>query len=500
MIRKSCLKRSYSLSSKNLQSLCSRERCLPPIKPRRSSWVWKCKLWWFNPEWPWIFGIILAIFLIFALLTWLYFIYSRQWIHEELFNVTTIYLDIFSTLFVTIGFYLLIYGIYISHRNEILNTVDLNKVSLDRILAAHAPYSNRLAAQIYPCNCILQAVAEETENSREKTTQIKNEEKEITEITEIDKKKEEKEEEKKKEDEAHQRFVEIVIVSIIYSSINELLDFRPIPPMDEERLFRSWFKSKLVREQWPLYRQFYRDATVKYIEQNCFPDIEKNVAPGWAIFLYNGIIPPFVFITVFFIVGSIIFWYVWYFDTVEHMIEIYTQATRALFIASALFLIFYNVQNTSLTTQHEILENADFGLKTRALDNYPSSAKFYQQLYQTDCDLIAIVPAGPIDLSEQQLIEASIASLLFETIDETLKIIKPTQAQVREWRSWAQSCIFNQFWKANSRFFTCETRNFIFQYILPSCNPCTPLTSVFTPAKQLPVISTDITNEQQPDN
>lgn len=418
----------------------ARRRCQAPLNPRRSSRFLQFD-WFFNPNFyrnALLFGLFVLILVSLTVAyCWHYNLLAGT--KEE---AARLYIDIFQATFIVLGFYILAYGIYIFHRNLIINTVDQNAVSLDNLMRSHFPFSARLYSQIYPDNPVLCKLA----NSPSTLAAMAA-------------------------DEPKTRWTEIILIQILYSSVSEWIDFRPVPLPDTLRVARSWFKSKLVREQWPLYRQFYSDAVVSFVEQYCFPCSEHKMPPWWAYFLDNTLVVALTILTAFSLLGSIAFWWTHCFEPLGTMVGIWAKALEALYISSALILIFYDNMTTTLVDRHEIIELADFGLKTRALDEYPISVTYYKQLYQVDCELNAIKPLVPASHEEELLFEVTLSPFLFENIDATLQLLdpsKPPDDQLRNWRSWGKSKIFNRFWQLDRQFYLCSTVRYVDCQVLSS--------------------------------
>ena len=417
---------------------CNNDNNTPPcrnlhLKPPQSTL--RRAPWWSTPSISTI-GFGLAILLVFIISTVQFCLYWRA-VSEEVSEAAEIYVTAFRAIAVTLGFYVLAFGIMQRGNLDVINSFHENSSDIEGAMLDYYPASLRLYKSIYATDPYL------------RTTSVP---------PDID---------------IEQRnYVEIVLCSVLFISIDNTLALTPLADQGFIETWRSWFRSPIVREQWPSSRPFYGEYTVRFVEQNLFPDSPLPCPSVWRIISDDQLMVVLFMLTFIWIVGTMWYWYSWCFPPLGKMIDLYFKCLEALFIGALILLLVYDINETATTGLITFNSRDVIEIEEGFLEHYPDGVIIYQQMYQENCRLQAIKPKN-INLNRQLMTCSAISGILFQTIESVLNLqSSPDIAFVRSWDSWFNSCIIHTLWPANRQYFETSTVEFIDRNLLKKRNPC----------------------------
>lgn len=386
--------------------LCLRVKPLRPLQctKRRAPW-------WSNPN-----NLNIALGLLLLFVYWaVTAAFARNWfkLRDDLAAATDIYINGFRTAWTVLGFFILAYGVHLRYQQARVNADDENSSAVEELMLEQFPYSLRLYKQLYPKDAPLQ-----------RARVPKN----------IDKNR--------------QKFTEILLISILMVAIDDTLVLTPLPGTGAIHTWRSWFRSRLVQRAWPANRPFFGDEMVRFVEQNLFPN-SPQPQPSWfrrllalPLVLATGVL------VVFTLIGSWLYWKLWCFPPLGNMVDLYIKALEALYISAlVLILVFDVITNTSAAQVESDRDNVQL-VEILFLQNYPSTVRFYKQLYQNDCRLQTVKVPKNVDKNEEIMANSVFSGILVQTISRSLSLATPpAEAFVRTWRSWFRSPIMREEWE-----------------------------------------------------
>lgn len=403
----------------------------------------KVKVWW---NWvcdkTTIFVIFLLVFL--WLVATIEFVLHWSWF-GTVFESTNVYIDATRAVFTFIGYFLLVSGIQTDQQLANIHIASVEQINVETDLLEPEEYSEttRLLKSLYRDNPVL-AKANVEENELDRNLR---------------------------------RFIEILISSEMIAAINATITNNLLQNSSTINIWRSWFRSKQIRDAWDNDQTFYNSAMNHYVEQVLLPSqCCPTPRPPWLVRLAKNPLVIINLVVIGLAVGGTIWWFSDFagrFDSFPIAVSFYIKAFEALFLSALILLLAFEVRRKAQETQIvedqlEVSSQEEF-----VRSHYPESVRFYRQIYPCDTRLRLVNVPAETSEDKEILFNTLFARVLFTDIQISLTLEpNPTPAALRLWRSWFHSEILQQEYCYNKQkcFLESETIYTIDSLVLPWIN------------------------------
>ena len=272
---------------------------------------------------------------------------------------------------------------------------------------------------------------------------------------------------------------ESTTLTSLFQSIEDILDTQSSPGTGWRHLWRSYFRSPLIRDHWLQKRPYFNIETQFFIRDHIWPRSPSSFIDPWenrcCYFcdlntLQNPITLIMLLFTLFLILGSWTYWYYapLFFPSSKDRIAVYLYSIAFLgFIATVLLLVYSYVviRTQTMVTNFVAFSN----IHTALYRAYPWSIPLYREMYACD-SFVQQIEAIPTCESEsesesesqrRQMIESTLVTTIFQSINNVLLSSIPDDGDVNAWSSFFLSKRINHYWTKKRCFFDIQTQDYV---------------------------------------
>ena len=394
---------------------------------------------WYVPEPEFLIVVLLVTFVVIFVLGTVAFFWWRAFFTPNVNDYVGLYVDMARTYFEIIAFYLLAAGSYYRYVAQRVTSTDRTEQELQAFLYGFWPFTARLFLQMYKTDCPLQ----------ESFIPPGLDEDQIT-------------------------VTEIIVCGNIFRTIATAVLQQPLQICGKLNLWRSWFRSPIVREQWLYVRCFFADSVTRFIDQNLMRDSPRPTPSLYARLTQNPVVVIVVLVTLFTLIGTILFW--WFadrFGDVFARTSLYVRILESVFLSLIVLLIALDNAEKAADTTFNFIMLTSSGADTIFITQYPVSLPFIKAAFPCNKRLQTVPIPATIDENKVIVFNGFASHGLFQNIYSSLLLQNPPmQEQLNLWRSNFASRFVRDEWKVNRRFYVPDIACYIDTEIFDKAGCC----------------------------
>jgi hypothetical protein len=349
----------------------------------------------------------------------------------------TVYVRLVRAGFETFAFYLLAVGTDQTYVTQRARTANVTENSLVSTLYAFWPLSDRIWRQLYPCERAVEA----TRVPRALEALL---------------------------DPEFQKLVEVAIASSVIRAVDVAIAQQPIQTVGKIALYRSWFRSEIVRRVWLYQRNFEHAGTLPFVEQNLYKNSPRPRYDCYARAMRRPVLTLVLAVSVAFAVGCAMYWLAvsvpWfaatYLASAYERLDVFSDLWESYYLSLA-FLLFAFDNRARAADAAFTFENVQPALAAViAVGQFPESVRLLQQTFPCSAILAEISTRGRVlDEAKRAAFESAGCTTVFLALEAGLLLAWPALPEpyfLRIYRSAFCSPIVRRAWHEKRAFFAVE--------------------------------------------
>lgn len=392
------------------------------------------------------FSLVLGVIVLVLFGTVLYFAWAvPRWFPELTWQQVGVgYAVWLRVYFAVVAFFILASGSQARWVDQRATTIFTTEQEVLAFLFGFSPLTDRLYKQMFPCDCLISELDVKSRQALIDPNAIV--------------------------------FTESVICGNIFRSIETAVLQQPVQPRGRINLWRSWFRSCIVQENFVFNRATLDEIVVRFIDQNLFPYSPQPKPTCWARWTAEPVRLLVGIVVVFTVVLTLIYWPLapLYYGSHWECWELYLTIIETIYISLLVLLLALDNQEMAFNARFNFLHTVVGAGETSAISNYPNSVPLTQEF--SPCNkILQTVYVDPLTLDESQVLlyNMTACQVFFSTIATELRLLFPPPPEtVRAWRAAFLSPTVRKEWRCSRCFYVPETVLYI-DAVLYNCPGCT---------------------------